>query len=133
MTLHTYKFENEHVDAVQRGEKTATVRLGDHRRLDPRDFIFARTPDGEKFATLKVTGVARCQVQHAPTAVRALRGGDGCALVAELRDALREHYDRPVGREETATVIVFELFETEGPSEATDAEVRDAVETYSGP
>lgn len=108
MSNGSLTFAEEYVPEILRGEKTATVRLLDDDLPGHDDTVDAVLPDGEEFATIRVTRKAVCIAVEALSVIELFMGDHGADSVDDLLSGLKGHYDRGLSPGSYVQVLVFE-------------------------
>jgi len=106
----TLTFHPKHVEYIQHGMKTATVRYNDEKDITEGDLLKFTVPDGTPFERARVTNVEIAEVRNVPDLIRRMNGAKhGAPDWQELKDALNGYYDDEIHATTMVKVIVFEV------------------------
>lgn len=131
--MKSIEFETEHVDPIQAGDKTATVRIDEAGEIEQGEHVRLETPDGRVFATARIVSLVDTFVGGALHAIHVFDAEYPTDSTSVLIDALGRHYDREIRRETPCRVLCWEPGLGCDPDALAEADCRGGYQGFDGP
>jgi hypothetical protein len=121
--MKSIEFASEHVDPIQHGRKTATVRVGECEGIQLGDRVTLETEGGLEIEQAKITSAVETFVGAALHAIQVLDAQYPAESTADVIYGLRKHYGPEIDKRTECRVLCWELTDDVLPDlEEIDAE-----------